>query len=734
MSTRSKSTKPRRGFFAVGMNKKSPAQAANSRRQSVRRSVLRADAPELRLAFDTDSEESFGDGIKPQSASPCRPTFDHRHRPVDMADTLAQPPSPRVSAPRPASLSTVMEKSLDAELRPPSAQPHASNSKVPPQTPARRPPKHSATLPPPPPVPKPEPEANRGLFRRITSKIRPSNARKDPSVSPERSRKPTLRMPKGPAPVAAINNDFTSTEHRQAALRAMGLKPAVAPAAFKTPDGLMKSLSEQEKELDRRVAVVVPRSSAELEDGGASEARQIREAWLAKQTFRGPASTGDAVVRASEDGRIGDRSPVRATFVAATSLTARAGEIGDESTESGCGSEDFHTAPNSPFPPPPASPPVPPKDTKESKDADRVDRWLSTASTLPTPPPSEAHLAPPTDDADAQRQTPSPAGTLRARKEKPPPIIVTPHRSSRDKPPPPSPRARPAADPAADDTARPPSSPLSVRGRRTAPSSPMLAVPPSPRFAGPPRLAESTSEESTSSRARSGTLPALSPTRTVDSTGGDSALQTPTTQSCHAAGAREPSLPRSSDHGHDAGARARREPLGPGIPAMKPPGPGPIPEEYSETEPSESEEGGAEGEFGSGRVTVRPRPPRQDTAEAAAAKEEGRKSFSLFGKKSSLDLPRDTRTASSMMNLRRAFTHSKNSRPKPKLDPAAAGARTQPPPSPTFLTASAAARTPGVGLRAGIQPTIHSRGSILAGTHAIEDEESRRLSEMAFLL
>ena len=35
--------------------------------------------------------------------------------------------------------------------------------------------------------------------------------------------------------------------------------------------------------------------------------------------------------------------------------------------------------------------------------------------------------------------------------------------------------------------------------------------------------------------------------------------------------------------------------------------------------------------------------------------------------------------------------------------------------------------------RVPVQPTMHSRGTILLGTHLIEDEESRRLSEMAFL-
>lgn len=41
----------------------------------------------------------------------------------------------------------------------------------------------------------------------------------------------------------------------------------------------------------------------------------------------------------------------------------------------------------------------------------------------------------------------------------------------------------------------------------------------------------------------------------------------------------------------------------------------------------------------------------------------------------------------------------------------------------------------GVGLRSrqAVSPTIHNRGSILLETRLIEDAESRRLSEMAFL-
>ena len=106
-----------------------------------------------------------------------------------------------------------------------------------------------------------------------------------------------------------------------------------------------------------------------------------------------------------------------------------------------------------------------------------------------------------------------------------------------------------------------------------------------------------------------------------------------------------------------------------------------------------------------------------------------------------------------MMNLRRAFTSTK-ARPTTAYEPdARRGTKgfnaSHLPPSPTFppgqppghesrpsqSSIPSSGRTTGVGLRprAAVQPTMHSRGTILLGTHMIEDEESRRLSEMAFL-
>ena len=126
-----------------------------------------------------------------------------------------------------------------------------------------------------------------------------------------------------------------------------------------------------------------------------------------------------------------------------------------------------------------------------------------------------------------------------------------------------------------------------------------------------------------------------------------------------------------------------------------------------------------------------------------------------------------------MSNLRRAFaggfTAKLQVRPRSSIDPSTA--QQQPvkrsklydashlPPSPSYaqqqhapppppssfpgmgmgaaggLSVPLQGRTTGVGLRPRqpVAPTMHSRGSILHQAHFIEDDESRRLSEMAFL-
>ncbi|KAI0649417.1 hypothetical protein C8Q79DRAFT_512220 [Trametes meyenii] len=646
------------------------------------------------------------------------------------------------------------------------------------------------------------------LFRRFTNKLRSSSAHERTPHDPTQKRRIPLRMPsmpKAPVPAPPVN-DFTSLEQRRAALRARGLLPPTS-SAYRDANGFMVPLSEQEAELDRRYAVVVEEKSAE-EEKAESEARKIREAWLARNKDAVDPSEStpslldadshsrrdDAASLASRDGVVGDRSPVRATFVDAPVISpVAAAEIASpqEATV-----EDFRTAPNTPadaaaaHPGAPRDPPGSPS-SHSSVVTEKVSRWLRSSTDTPTdltrPSPAEDAVA----DLDAEAQAPStasPDGTLRAkpRKEKPPPIVViTHHRASKEHAPPPPPPAiitvAAAAAALSDSEASTSSSSrpsLEARGRQATLGA----------AAQPPRLAHTTSSASRgTTTTTTTTLPALSPTRTVSSSGADSTLHTPTTTSCQ----RDVSISRgsishSSDQSH-ASRRPRRRGTGSGSGS----GPALLAVDVQPAQvktgvlvgagagvltqsPIEETDSSEEGEFGEGGPAqsgpapanvARSRP--QKAAEQAAQVQVNRKSFSLFGKKS-LDSATTgaARSSSSMSNLRRAFSgglaHKLQSRPRSSIDtsasaPAVGRKRSKPfdpshlPASPTFPTSTsvppsaylgvgAAAvplqgRTTGVGLRPrqAVAPTMHSRGSILHQAFAIEDDESRRLSEMAFL-
>ncbi|KAH9856631.1 hypothetical protein C2E23DRAFT_881963 [Lenzites betulinus] len=570
------------------------------------------------------------------------------------------------------------------------------------------------------------------IFRRFANKLRSSTtpARSAPtSAAPQPTRKRTglLGLPKAPVP-AAPPNDFTSREQRQAALRARGLLPNV-PSAYRDANGFMVSLSEQEAELDRRYTVVLDEKTA---DAVGSEATRIREAWLARNrdedessSVRGSLDVAgrdgeDAARRAGRDGVMGDRSPVQATFTDAPSPTGVASPL--EATV-----EDFQTAPSSPFDA--AAPLV-------------VSTYISTS-------PTDNLLSAVDENDDAQ--TPlaaSPAGTVRAkpRKEKPPPIIVTAQRPSTSL----DATRAPAAEATAPSDARATS--LPSRGRPAAASAYR-------QQAQPPLLGHSTSSGGSSGTgSRTTTLPALSPTRTASSSGAESALPTPTTLSC----GRDVSISRSSDASHAHSARGRQD-VRKSVPLIQ--------SSIEETDSSEEdlEQFGAArapapmvtmGGAGAAPATARPRPARAQTAAEVTEMQTNRKSFSLFGKKSaSMDGSRPTaHGSSSMSNLRRAFgglgaKAQQPPRPRSSLDPSVSAQRVRHfdashlPPSPTYpahLPPSTnypahvvplQGRTTGVGLRPrqALAPTMHSRGSILHQAHFIQDEESRRLSEMAFL-
>ncbi len=458
-------------------------------------------------------------------------------------------------------------------------------------------------------------------------------------------------MPKAPLP-AAPPNDFTSREQRQAALRARGLLPPVA-SAYRDANGFMVPLSEQEAELDRRYTVVVEESEGSEQGAEASEAKKIREAWLARNKDAGTPARGslevtgedDAARRASVDGKIGDRSPVQPTFVAASASTeyARASQAMVE---------DFRVAPAAEAAgvrdAPPHDPPGSPS-SHSSAVTEKVSRWLRSSTDAPTPlsvstEPSTVETtfteSPRTSPVSEKRDDASPAGTVRAaksRKEKPPPIVVTAQRPSNEltakaksKAPAPAITVAVAALSDSEASASDEHSALAPRGRQVSQG----------RGRGQPQPPLLTHASSSSSRGT--TVPALSPTRTISSSGAESTLPTPTTTSCQ----RDVSISRgstshSSDQSHSA-PRGRRgsAPAQDAQPSMKTKASmkgGLIQSSIEETDSSEEGEFGQNVSFQPAPATVpaaRPRPQKQQTAEQAAEAQVNRKSFSLFGKKS----------------------------------------------------------------------------------------------------
>jgi len=143
-------------------------------------------------------------------------------------------------------------------------------------------------------------------------------------------------------------------------------------------------------------------------------------------------------------------------------------------------------------------------------------------------------------------------------------------------------------------------------------------------------------------------------------------------------------------------------------------------------------------------VTPRPSVPQRASTETS----ERRKSlaFGLFGKSGSGssdgEPQRSPKPIRSMTNLRRSVAGTLSSRLRPKstliVNTSGKPDFSRLPPSPALLSPTSPGlrqqqQQQGGGLRVPLSPTIHNRGSILMSTKHIEDDESRRLSEMAFL-
>ncbi|KAI0925508.1 hypothetical protein AcV5_008225 [Taiwanofungus camphoratus] len=313
-----------------------------------------------------------------------------------------------------------------------------------------------------------------GLFKRFTSKLRsPTTQQDNPALQKRNTALRLPSLPKAPQP-STLPNSFVSPASREAALRARGLIPA---------DPL--PLSEQERERDKRCTVLLEEKvvNEQTGDGEETEAKRIREAWLARNREESPSERG---------------------------------------------------------------PPVPSKDPPLSPAGDvteRVARWLQSSSSSPSPVPTLTSGSPrPARPTHGRRTTgssgdlshlakgPVPPSAFKPCKEKSVPIVVTipsspePHET-------PSPaitvstRGSSSSESSEQQLQPRPLPETSARGRSAAVSNVQ-----SLQSKAPVRHTASGSTGS-HSEATMRTLPALSPTRTTSSSALSLAPATPTTGS-----------------------------------------------------------------------------------------------------------------------------------------------------------------------------------------------------------
>ncbi|KAL4247625.1 hypothetical protein ABKN59_007671 [Abortiporus biennis] len=599
----------------------------------------------------------------------------------------------------------------------------------------------------------PESQKQGGLFKRFTSKLRSTShnthhasmSNPSSSTSQENSEAPkrrkTLHLPTMPKPHSnqGLTNAFTSHELRQQALRERGLIPAV-PHPYKDSHGYMLPLSDQEKYLDNRFTTVLEEKGRQSGDENQdSEAKRIREAWLKK----------------NQDAEAGPSS----------SLSPPEPPSKDEASEYSYPSVN---ATDIPLPPSP----LPDQTTVELEVSEKVALWLqSTPTGSPRSEKSfgKARRGPVAGDGlpairedDSSPSSTAPS-TVRAHKDIPPPVSITsftfPSPSSL------SPSTTEfgsiQSSPTSESLASPSPPIASVRGRS-------LTVGNSFKSTNTSLAASlSTSTSSSGSRARS-KVPALSPTRTTSSSATSEVPSTPTLAS-------QPRISFSSSGSQLSDAPQKNAKLLPNNPVLtiQTAETGELAEHGLMTmatiiveSPLEDSCGGV-AEFGQVAVldfegspgskaneeslpTPRPRPARQTTHET----QERRKSInfsSMFNTKShTLDTTAPERSGGSlasrsMGNLRRsvAGTIVNKFRPKSTLlvdTSISNGKRTvntsNLPPSPrlTPLPTSPDSLSPTPRLRTGLNAPIYTRDSLLMDLASVEDDESRRLSEMAFLL
>ncbi|KAA1467712.1 hypothetical protein DENSPDRAFT_926811 [Dentipellis sp. KUC8613] len=634
-----------------------------------------------------------------------------------------------------------------------------------------------------------KPQRSKGLLGMLSSKLRSHTPSPEPNAIP-RSGTPPAPPPKpagrsaatvqrrgtrsAPSQGPPLDNSFTSKARREEALRARGLLP---PARI-------RYLSELEAEQDARLnAVVEPPPS----ESGPSRAKEIAEMWRKgkldhlEEEEEPAASPKEPPSSAPADVPASSKTDVEASVLPEEPMSALQTPFSPTSFS------DFHTPPTSPMvnlesdsaaqtsaapatpPKSPRSHPIGPRKSPPSSRRSSHSRGASfdrqfsplsevTRSATPTKGVDTAEVT--QSRSETATPTPSSLRTATASTPRKPrtldsvPSPNTPGRKSTSS-------QRSTRIPSSPTSLRmPPSSPRSIhhsspRTRPAALPAPSGPLPPTPSevqkspaptqrsFSRPSHLhdtsdepsAPSSSDHTTSTMPTSPTLPSLmeSTSSHMSHTTSSSSVLTPS-HSDSSAGSGGPKL-------------AARAPITPIIIESTEEG---IPRTDILIEQHDALLR-VDGEFGLLKdahahalpsvtlplPTARPRPPRPEA-------DERRKSLAFFGgKKRAQTLGAEPQPPLakplSLTNLRRSVAGALRPRPVSQL-----AVRRTPSPSlvpPVPASAWKADADGGAGMlgpgdarrRPAAAPRMHSRASIVVETRGIEDDESRRLSELAFL-
>ncbi|THH15781.1 hypothetical protein EW146_g4750 [Bondarzewia mesenterica] len=628
-----------------------------------------------------------------------------------------------------------------------------------------------------------KPQKSRGFFGRLTLKFRPRLP--SPGATAQTS------TPTSPSPLRRVSQDsitcrgasakrrgtraagpplpntFSSRSRREEALRERGLLP---PAQI-------KYLSDLEAEEDRRLGVM--RESRPFEsDDGLSRAKEVVVMWRAGNSAASLIENKDANERASvEQERSSSTSEGRRTFEGGSKYK----EMISSPLSSSFPSTDDHSLPNSPMsfgqaftaiPDADSSPPpVPPKSlhrhpmgprpsppstprasisrsrnsiddtaskrsptahtvtrtpTSGTDTSDKVAQWLRTSTPSSTPPrtttssprttASSPRTAMPADirrreSGESSRRPISPASPTSqfAAQQALPRSRPSSSRSTTLSSPPTSPKV-PLSPGRSPSTTSP-----RIRPSNLPPPTGPLPPLPSPKTSSPTGLhpSNSTHTQSTTTAPSSPTIPSLidSVSSHVSQSTSGSIASMPVTPSF-------PSVPITYDQTRDAagkGSKAGR-PQGPSIIVESSEEPAGA-EIVIETPPSSEELGilpSAQQAF------HRPTPRTLPLAAADRPKSMGASLFTRRKDRSpTLGVEPQMAKPLSLLNLRQTFSGALRPRPLSSA----------PSSMPVLRVHSGLEAVP----RAALSPQMHSRGSILLQTRGIEDAESRRLSEMAFL-